>query len=111
MTPETFLKGKRVLVMGLGLLGGGLGTTAWLVKHGAKVTVTDLRSRGALRPSLEKLGVRVGKIRLVLGTHRVRNFKECDLLVVNPDVPEGNRYVKIAQKHAIPIENEASLFF
>ncbi len=37
------LKDKRVLVMGLGVHGGGLGVAQWLVKQGARVTVTDLK--------------------------------------------------------------------
>ena len=42
---EKGFKNKKVLVMGLGVLGGGIATTKWLVKQGASVTVTDLRSR------------------------------------------------------------------
>ena len=45
-------KNKKVLVMGLGVLGGGLATTKWLVKHGAKVTVTDLKTKQELAPSI-----------------------------------------------------------
>ena len=33
--------GKRVMVMGLGRFGGGIGVTRWLVAQGARVTVTD----------------------------------------------------------------------
>jgi len=38
-----FINGKKVLVAGLGVLGGGLATTNWLLKHNAVVTVTDLK--------------------------------------------------------------------
>ncbi len=43
------LRGKRVLVMGLGVHGGGLGVTRFLVEQGAEVTVTDLRTAEQLR--------------------------------------------------------------
>ena len=56
------LKNKKILVMGLGLLGGGIATTKWLVLHGANVTVTDLRSRGELKDSINKLGAATKKL-------------------------------------------------
>ena len=39
---KTDFKGKRVTVMGLGLLGRGVGDAAYLAEAGAEVTVTDL---------------------------------------------------------------------
>ena len=38
-------KNKKVVVMGLGLHGGGVAVTKWLVKHGSKVIVTDLKTK------------------------------------------------------------------
>jgi len=43
------LEGRRVTVLGLGLFGGGLGVTRFLVRKGAKVTVTDAKSEADLR--------------------------------------------------------------
>ena len=42
--------GKKVLVMGLGLHGGGLEAARYLYKHGASITVTDLRDEKTLKP-------------------------------------------------------------
>jgi len=36
-------KNKKVLVMGLGLHGGGVGTAKFLCHRGAKVVVTDVK--------------------------------------------------------------------
>ncbi len=95
--------------MGLGLHGGGVAVVKWLVKHDAKVTVTDLKSRDELKSSLEQLkGL---KIRYVLGKHREVDFKKVDFIVQNPGVPRESKYLKIVQKAGIPRENEASLFF
>jgi len=41
--------------MGLGLLGRGLNDTLFLIEHGARVTVTDLKTSEQLASSLEKL--------------------------------------------------------
>ena len=39
----------RVTVMGLGSFGGGIGAVRFLVRSGARVTVTDLRSAAELQ--------------------------------------------------------------
>jgi UDP-N-acetylmuramoylalanine--D-glutamate ligase len=110
MRPDTYFKGKRVLVMGLGLLGGGVETTRWLLKHGARVTVTDLRDKKTLEPSIKALG-KGRKITWVLGRHRDADFRAADIVVVNPGVSKNSRYLKIAQRAGAILENEASLFF
>ena len=97
--------------MGLGVLGGGIATTKWLVKQGASVTVTDLRSREQLKSSIKQLGIVAKKIKLVLGEHREADFKTNDIIVVNPAVPRESKYLAIAKKHGARLENEASLFF
>jgi UDP-N-acetylmuramoylalanine--D-glutamate ligase len=61
------LKGKKVLVMGLGLHGGGVAATKWLIERGAKVTATDMRTRKVLQPSIDALSGL--KVRYVLGKH------------------------------------------
>ncbi|HKT37850.1 MAG TPA: hypothetical protein VJR48_05725, partial [Ktedonobacterales bacterium] len=46
------LRGRRVLVMGLGVLGGGVATARYAVAQGAaEVIVTDLRGPETLAPS------------------------------------------------------------
>ncbi len=105
----TELRGKRVLVMGLGLHGGGLGITRWLVAQGADVTVTDLKPVDQLRPSVEALkGL---PVRLVLGHHDAADFMSTDLVIRNPGVPSQSPYLRIARDHGVPVEMEMGLFF
>ena len=40
------LRGKRVLVLGLGVHGGGLGVARFMVGQGAQVRVTDMKDAG-----------------------------------------------------------------
>ncbi|MBT7351759.1 MAG: UDP-N-acetylmuramoyl-L-alanine--D-glutamate ligase, partial [Phycisphaerae bacterium] len=47
------LSGQRVLVMGLGAFGGGVGCVSWLLGQDALVTVTDLRIGADLERSLD----------------------------------------------------------
>ena len=57
--------GKRALVMGLGVHGGGLGVARFLALEGADVTVTDLRDAGQLAAPMTQLADL--PIRYVLG--------------------------------------------
>jgi UDP-N-acetylmuramoylalanine--D-glutamate ligase len=95
--------------MGLGLHGGGLGVTRWLLGQGAEVTVTDLKTAEQLRPSLDAL---TGQpVRFVLGRHDAADFATTDLVIRNPGVPSQSPYLEIARDHAVPVEMEMGLFF
>ena len=108
---------NKVLLVGLGILGGGLATALWLLKHKAQLTVTDLKSKKDLEPSLKKLKKYSSKIKFVLGKHRQKDFDENDIIVVNPAIPTTNTKLKVTQylnkakKQKKIIENEISLFF
>ncbi len=99
---------KRALVFGLGLLGGGVATTNWLVKHGYQVTVTDLKNKKQLAPSLKKIK---GKVGLALGGHTEQLIVDHDFIVVNPDVSINNPYIQLAQKLGKTVANEATIFY
>lgn len=102
------LKNKRVLVMGLGLHGGGLGVTRWLLKQGARVTVTDLRTELELKPTLEQIDAPA--VKFVLGEHRERDFENAELIIRNPGVPRDSRFLQLAREKNIPIRMELGLF-
>lgn len=102
------LKGQRVLVMGLGLFGGGVGAVRFLVREGADVTVTDLRSEKELDVSVRALdGL---PITLKLGGHDEKDFQHPDLIVANPAVPRSSRFLEIAASAGVPITSEICLF-
>lgn len=107
--PKKLFTGTKALVMGLGLHGGGVATTKWLVHHGARVTATDKRDKKTLASSLRAL--RGVSVRFVLGKHHLEDFHTHDLVVVNPGVPRESEYVKAASHEGKRIENDASLFF
>ena len=77
------LKGKKVLVVGLGK--SGLAAALFLRKQGAQVTVSDMRSAAALAkeiPALLEHGISVES-----GGHGLLTFRRQDLIVVSPGVP------------------------
>jgi UDP-N-acetylmuramoylalanine--D-glutamate ligase len=99
------LEGKRVTVLGLGLFGGGLGVTRFLVQNGARVTVTDAKSENELRESVEQL--KSLPVTLRLGGHDDLDFQDADLVIVNPAVPETHPCLRLAKA----LETEMNLFF
>lgn len=102
-------KNKKVTVMGLGIVGGGVGVVKFLVKSGAKVLVTDLKTKKDLKSSLKK--IRGLPVELVLGRHRKEDFINTDMVIKNPGVPDNSLYLKIAKKHNILVETDVGIFF
>lgn len=101
---DTPYRGKRVVVMGLGLHGGGLESARFLASRGAQVTVTDLRDETVLAPSIAKLeGL---SIRYVLGRHDMEDFKAADFVVKNPAVKPDSPYLAAARR----VETDLSIF-
>jgi len=103
------LSGKKVVVMGLGVHGGGLGVARYCAEHGAHVVVTDLRSADLLQDSIAALADI--PITYVLGEHRASDFQTCDILVQNPAVPATSPFVALARAAGASIEMEMTLFF
>jgi UDP-N-acetylmuramoylalanine--D-glutamate ligase len=102
-------KDKKIVIMGLGLRGGGVGAAKFFYKQGAKLLITDLRSRKELKPSLEKLkGL---QINFILGKHRKQDFIDADLIIRNPGVPRESLYLKIAKENNIPVKTDIDIFF
>jgi UDP-N-acetylmuramoylalanine--D-glutamate ligase len=103
------LKNKRITIMGLGLNQGGLGVTQFLVKAGAQILVTDLKTKEELNPSLKKL--KDFNIKYVLGRHREEDFINTDMVIQNPAIPHNSKYLKIARSQGILIETDLGIFF
>ena len=77
------LKGKRVLVVGLGK--SGFAAAMFLHRHGAKVTVSDVRTADSLGKDLPLL-LEEG-IAVEAGGHGLLTFRRQDLIILSPGVP------------------------
>ncbi len=106
---------RRVLVMGLGVHGGGLGVAQWLMQQGIALTITDSASADALAGPLATLAALAretgAKVRYVLGEHRPEDFTSHDLVIANPAVPPDSHWLQLARRADVPIETELTLFF
>jgi UDP-N-acetylmuramoylalanine--D-glutamate ligase len=99
------LKGKKVLVVGLGK--SGLAAALFLRRQGAQVTVSDLRSAQALSkeiPSLLEAGISVEA-----GGHGLLTFRRQDLIVVSPGVPLLTPELVQVRNLGLPIIGELEL--
>lgn len=108
------VEGKRVVVMGLGRFGGGVGVTRWLAARGAaSVLVTDLDPAEKLGESLDAIRGLTdrGVVELRLGEHNVSDFTTCELVIANPAVPKPweNRFLRAAGAAGIPVATEIGL--
>lgn len=108
MDYSEYFKGKKITIMGLGLLGRGVGDAEFLAEQGAKLTVTDLKTEKELKASIEKL--KKYDISYTLGKHDKKDFKNCDMVLKAAGVPLDSTFIKEAVKNRIPVEMSASLF-
>lgn len=101
--------GKKVTLMGLGLLGRGVGDALFLAKCGAELTITDLKTAEQLKTSLNKLK-KYPEIKLVLGQHRLEDFQTADFIFKAAGVPQDSPFIAEARKNKIPILMSTALF-
>lgn len=104
------LTNRRVTLMGLGGFGGGVGAVQFLLARGARVSVTDLRSREVLRESLAQFDESRLE-QLVLGEHPETLFTEADLIVVNPAVRRDHPLLRLAESRGVELTSEMNLFW
>ena len=103
-------RGLRVTIMGLGRFGGGVAAARFLADRGARITVTDLAPEEKLAESLAELdGTPIAAF--TLGRHDDEDFRNADLVIVNPAVPRDNRYLEIAGTAGVPLTSEMNLFW
>jgi len=106
---KEFFAGKRVTLMGLGLLGRGVGDAAFLADLGAQLLVTDRKNKAALASSLGQLSG-FSNIQYVLGEHRVADFQNTDMVIKAAGVPLDSPYIKAARDAGVPVYMSTALF-
>ncbi len=109
MDASPYFCGKKITLMGLGLLGRGAGDARYLAECGAELIVTDLKSREELAESIASLKD-FPDITFVLGEHRLEDFSHRDLVVKAAGVPIDSPYIAEAKRQGIPVRMSADLF-
>lgn len=106
MKAESF-RGRRVLVVGLAR--SGAASAEYLLRHGAQVLITDLKSEEEL--SAELSGLRQRGAELVLGSHPPGLTTEIDLVIASPGVPLHAPPLEEARARQIPVWGELELAY
>jgi len=99
------VKGKRVLVVGLGK--SGVASALFLEKQGARVAVSDAKTEEQLPQEIPLLldhGISVES-----GHHGERTFRDQDLIVISPGVPFDVPQLVQARARGIPVIGEVEL--
>src|SRR5271165_2193240 len=99
------VKGKRVLVVGLGK--SGIASALFLADQGARVAVSDSKTQAELRQEIPVLLDR--GIEVETGQHGERTFHDQDLIVISPGVPFDVPQLVQARLAGIPVIGEVEL--
>jgi len=99
------VKGRRVLVVGLGK--SGIASALFLADRGARVAVSDTKSPQELHHDIPLLLDR--GIVVEAGYHGERTFKEQELIVISPGVPADVPQLLQARQAGIPVIGEIEL--
>ncbi len=109
MDVRSHFAGKKITILGLGLLGRGVGDARYLAEQGAELIITDLKSEAELTSSLALLK-EFPAIRYRLGEHRIEDFKGRDFILKAAGVPDPSPYLDAARVEGTPIKMSASWF-
>jgi UDP-N-acetylmuramoylalanine--D-glutamate ligase len=99
------LKGRKVLVLGLG--DTGLSMTRWLVRHGAGVRVADSRAEP---PHAAALAAELPDVGLATGPFSDETFHGADLIAVSPGVDRREAPIAKALARGVPVAGDVELF-
>jgi len=98
--------GKRVLI--LGAARQGLALARWLALHGARVTLSDMRTETQLGPARASLAE--FPIEWALGGHPLELLNSTDLLCLSGGIPLSLPIVAEAVNRGIPLSNDSQIF-
>jgi UDP-N-acetylmuramoylalanine--D-glutamate ligase len=104
-----FVKGKRITVLGLGLLGRGVGDAEFLAQCGATVLVTDKKSEAELAPSVKRLN-KYRNVSFKLGGHDTKDFTDCDMVLKAAGVRLDSPEIAAARAAHVPVMMSTALF-
>lgn len=106
---DALFRGKRITVMGLGLLGRGVGDAEFLAQCGAQVLITDRKQEAELAESVARLK-QYPNVVFRLGEHREEDFVRADMVVKAAGVPLNSPYIAAAKAAGVPVYMSTALF-
>src|SRR3989344_737921 len=102
-------RGKKITVLGLGLLGRGVGDVEFLAKCGASILVTDRKSEAELSESVKRLK-QYKNVSFKLGGHEEEDFTQCDMVLKAAGVRLDSSEIAAARKAGVSVYMSTALF-
>ncbi len=109
MNTEDYFKGKKVTVMRIGLLGRGIGDTAYLAEAGAAVTVVDAAPQSVMQGAVDALAS-YDTINFKFGPYDFADFKDADLVLVGAGTPLHEPVLAKCREAGVRLVQSAALF-
>jgi UDP-N-acetylmuramoylalanine--D-glutamate ligase len=106
---KAFFEGKRVTLMGLGLLGRGVGDAEFLAPLCRELVVTDKKTEEELGTSVARLK-EFQNIRYTLGKHALEDFTNTDMVIKAAGVPLNSPEIAAAHAAGVPVYMSTALF-
>ncbi len=106
---QSYFKGKKVTVMRIGLLGRGIGDTAYMAEAGAQITVVDSASAEVMQPAVEALAG-FENITFTFGPYNFADFKDADFVLVGAGAPLDEPVLVACKEAGVPLKQSAALF-
>ncbi len=103
--------GKQVIIIGAARQ--GLALARYLLLHGARVTITDRKTREELEDGsgdLQAISAKTRSVEWVLGENPASLVDEADWVFVSGGVPLTNPIIVAAMEKGIPVSNDSQLF-
>ncbi len=99
------LKGKKVLVLGLGET--GMSMARWLARHGAVVSVADTRSEPPHAAALKR---ELPGVALERGEFREASLRAADAIAISPGIDRRTPPIAAAVRRGVPVVGDVELF-
>ncbi|MCD5382012.1 MAG: UDP-N-acetylmuramoyl-L-alanine--D-glutamate ligase [Candidatus Pacebacteria bacterium] len=108
-TYQHYFKDKKVTVVRIGLLGRGVGDTAFMAELGAEVLVVDDASQEDMQPSVDALK-EYDNVRFKFGPYDLNDFVDADMVLVGAGMPYEHAVLVAAKEAGVPLKQSAALF-
>jgi len=106
---EDFFKGKKITLLGLGLLGRGVGDAEFLAPLAKELIITDKKTKEELASSLKRLR-KFTNIRYTLGKHDLADFRDVDMVIKAAGVALDSPEIAAARQAGVPVYMSTALF-
>jgi UDP-N-acetylmuramoylalanine--D-glutamate ligase len=106
---RVLFEGKRITILGLGLLGRAVGDAAFLAQLGAQVIVTDMKTADELAESIAQLK-EYPNVTFHLGGHDEKDFTDTDMVIKAAGVRIDSPYIVAARRAGVPVYMSTALF-